>query len=206
MAEIGNVAAEQPTTPEEFPRGQEPVSSDKKFEVLAGEADGFYRMVVAVSTAFLGGSILFVEKIAPRPVPRTLFLLGLGWIAFVLSIYCVAEVRRKNLESIRLALEGEYDQARAIDVRTRLASNLAQWGMIAGMLFIGAYGLANLVLRKEERMEPQRVIVGVEGPIPLSIAGGSSGGQQRGAGASPEPASEKPAAPPPPPPKPTGKP
>lgn len=159
--------------------GQEPVSSDKKFEVLAAEADGFYRMVVTVSTAFLGGSILFVERIAPQPIPQTLWLLAAGWMALVSSIYFIVQVRRGNLESIRLALEGNYGDARSIDAQTRLASALAQWGMIAGMILISAYGMTNLVLRKEGRVDTQRMVVKIEGPVPLSIAGGSAGGSPR---------------------------
>ena len=54
---------------------REPVSSDKLAEVIAGEAEGFYHTVVTVATAFLGGSLFFLERIVPRPAGGPLVLL-----------------------------------------------------------------------------------------------------------------------------------
>ena len=122
--------------PAEYPRGTEPVSSDKKYEVLAGEADGFYKILVTVSTAFFGGSLLYLEKIARHATPISIVVLALGWFALVLAIFWVTDVRRQNLESLRLAMEGKYDEARAVDAQTRLGSRRAQWSMLVGMSLI----------------------------------------------------------------------
>lgn len=130
----------------ESEQGTEPVSSDRKYDVLAREADGYYRMIVTISTAFLGGSILFLERLAKQPECWTLPLLASGWVSFLVAIHSVASVRRQNLEALRLALEGKYDQARSIDERTRTASTLALWAMLVGMFLMAVYGFSNLVV------------------------------------------------------------
>jgi len=156
-----------------FDPGTEPVSSDKKYEVLTGEADGYYKMVVSVSTAFLGGSILFLEKIAPRPLLWTMVVLAMGWMALLIAIHLIIDVRRKNLESLRHAMEGDYDQARAIDAQTRAASKKAQWGMLCGMALVGVYGFTNLAIRKDVPTSPQRVILEAGKTIPLALTDSS---------------------------------
>lgn len=172
------MADQSQTQPAErkYDPGEEPVSSDKKYEVLAGEAEGFYRMVVTVSTAFLGGSMLFMEKLAPHPVPYSVLVLAAGWAAFLVAIFFIVDVRRKNLESLRLAMRCEYDKADIIDKGTRRGSQVAQNAMLAGMCLVAVYGLLNLASYREEPMKSQRVIVSTDDKsIPLSISGGATG-------------------------------
>ena len=143
----------------EYEPGAEPVSSDKKFEVMATEAGGYYQTIVTIATAMMGGSILFLEKIAPHPIVWTIALLAMGWLALLGSIFLITDVRLNNLESLRHALECEYELAKTVDSHTRKASDLARWALVFGMLLIAGYGLLNLVLRNEPAGSKQHVVV-----------------------------------------------
>ena len=158
----------------EYEPGQEPVSSDTKFEVLATEADGFYKTVVTVSTAIMGGTLIFLEKVAPHPTLGSIIVLGTGWMFLFAAIGSILYVRRKNLESLRLALRGEYPAAGDIDARTRRASSMAPYLMIIGMALAGLSGLMNLWKGADggNVSDPKS---SEAGRVPLSIAGGDTG-------------------------------
>jgi hypothetical protein len=120
------------------------------------EAGGFYKLIVTVSSAFLGGSLLFLERIAPAPTPLMKLLLALTWFALIGAIACVAWVRCQNLRAARLALdrlalsEGDdeakklEDEAKKLDRHKELLSSYSQYCLVAGMLLLSVVGMLNL--------------------------------------------------------------
>ena len=61
-------------------------------ESVVAEAVAFYRLMVTTSTVFLGGTLVFWEKVAPKPTQETLVMLGAGWL------FLIATIVRINLD------------------------------------------------------------------------------------------------------------
>jgi len=130
--------------------GQSPnekVSKDTLFNSIVKEAGEFYNLVLTVASAFLGGTLLFLEKIAPQPVKWSLCILALGWLSLIVSIGLAVYVRLKNLESGRLALEGKYDDAAKLDRKKECHCVCMTWTLLLGVLCVAAFGMINLILK-----------------------------------------------------------
>ena len=112
------------------------VSHETILKVLAADADGYYRLVLTLASAFLGGSLLFLEKIVPKPTCLSLVFMSLGWVALVASVAVVTNIREKNLRSGYIALEGKRDQARVLDAAKDRQITWASTLLIAGMAFV----------------------------------------------------------------------
>ena len=120
------------------------VSKEQVFLSVASEAAGYYKLIVTVASSFLGGSLLFLERIAPRPSQFSLVVLAAGWASLIASIGLVAWIRAKNLESGALVLAGDYDRAKTIDSTKMFLSNWATVLLCLGMLLIMLCGLLNV--------------------------------------------------------------
>lgn len=123
----------------------QPVSKDTVFNVLATEAGGYYKSILTVASSFLGGSLIFIEKIAPTPSKCSLYLLGVGWLLLICSIATIIFVRRLNLDSGWKALEGNFNEAKEIDVKTRNYSTAATVLLFLGLILIMMFGFVNLL-------------------------------------------------------------
>jgi len=123
---------------------QDSVSRDALFTVIAAEAAGYYRTITTVASAFLGGSLLFLDKLASRPSTLSLFVLGGAWICLIASIACTAWVRRKNLDSGWKALEQRFEDAQGIDKKTRGWSTVGIVSLIFGMCLLMIFGMMNV--------------------------------------------------------------
>ncbi len=123
---------------------QKGISREAIFKVLAADADGYYKLVLTLASSFLGGSLLFLEKIMPKPTWLSLLFVSLGWGSLIASVALVTSIRAWNLRSGFFALEGKVEEARKLDVKkdrhTTCASNL----LIAGMIFIMLAGAVSL--------------------------------------------------------------
>jgi len=125
----------------------ERVSKDALFDSIVKEAGGFYNLILSVASAFLGGSLLFLEKIAPKPVVWSLPILGLGWLALIVAIGLSAYVRLENLEAGRLALEGKYDEAKKLDRKKECCCIGMLWTLLIGVFLVAAFGLVNIIAK-----------------------------------------------------------
>lgn len=123
---------------------QNDIPRETIFKVLATDADGYYKLVLTLASAFLGGSLLYLEKIVPDPTWISLVFMILGWVSLVGSVAVVTSIRERNLRSGYLVLEGKVDEARKLDVakdrQTRWASLLLIGGM-ASVMLAGAVGM-----------------------------------------------------------------
>src|SRR5437667_1431570 len=108
---------------------------------ITTEAGGFYGLIVTVASSFLGGSLLFMEKISPLRSAWSLVGFAVAWISLVASIGCVARLRYYNLKSGRLALDEKFTDASQIDKHTDTLSWWSQTLLIAGMSALVIMGL-----------------------------------------------------------------
>ena len=122
----------------------EAVSKDATFAGIVAEAGGFYKSVLTVASSFLGGSLVFMQRIAPNPSTVSLIVLGIGWVLLVACVAVVVFVRRLNLDSGRQALRSEYAAAEKIDQKTRGLSNWATWLLIGGIFMVMLFGMMNV--------------------------------------------------------------
>ena len=120
------------------------VSKEAAFAAIVAEAGGFYKSVLTVASSFLGGSLLFMHRIAPDPSRLSLVFLSIGWGLLIICVALVIRVRRRNLDSGWQALEGKYDRAKEIDESTRRQSDWAMWLLIIGMAAIMSFGMINV--------------------------------------------------------------
>jgi hypothetical protein len=121
---------------------------------ITAEANGFYGVVVTVASTFLGGSLLFLERLAPARTGWSIVVMAFGWLSLVASIGCIARIRFMNLRSGKLALRDEYEQADVIDRHTDTLSNWSQWLLIGGMSALVFMGLLNFnQITNKERTE-----------------------------------------------------
>jgi hypothetical protein len=127
--------------------GKTEVSSDTVFKAIVDQALSFYRLIVTVASTFLGGTLVFIEKIAPAPTQCSLWLLGAGWLFLIATILCVAFVHRLNLQSGKHVMAGRNDLAAPIDVKSRFLSTMTSILLSAGLLAIVAFGMVNLIAR-----------------------------------------------------------
>jgi hypothetical protein len=111
---------------------------------ITTEASGFYGLIVTVASSFLGGSLLFMEKISPLRSEWSLVGFGVAWISLVASIGCIARLRYYNLKSGRLALDEKFTDASQIDKHTDTLSWWSQTLLIAGMSSLVIMGLINV--------------------------------------------------------------
>ncbi|MCK5240900.1 hypothetical protein KAR34_00480 [bacterium] len=123
------------------------VSEDVIFNSIVKEAGGFYTLVLTVASAFLGGTLFFLEKIVGTPNKYSLILLGLGWMSLITTIGLSAFIRFQNVESGRLALEKKYNEAKKLDRDKEAKCILMIWTLIIGILFIAIFGIINLWIK-----------------------------------------------------------
>lgn len=128
-------------------KNESEVSKECIFTIIASEAAGLYNLLITVSTAVFGGTLLFLDRIAPSPTIESLWFLALGWLMLLLCTLACAWVRWKNLESGRLVLEGKSEDARKVDKPNRRLTNFAIISFGLGITFIGIFGFVNIVAK-----------------------------------------------------------
>lgn len=127
------------------------IPRDTVFSVLATEAAGFYKLIVTVVSSFLGGTILFLDKLAPRPTAFAVVLLGVGWVCLIASVVTVAWIRQNNLSSGYLALARKKEHSQTTDQRGRCLDKFAVCLLAAGMFFVAACGAVQVWDRSQEQ-------------------------------------------------------
>ena len=120
------------------------VSRELMFSSIVSEAAGYYKIITVTASSFLGGSMIFLEKIARNPICFSVWILAFGWIMLIASIGLVGWVRSGNLKSGWQALEGKFSEAKIIDEQTRWGSEAALICLVLGMLALAFFGFVNL--------------------------------------------------------------
>jgi hypothetical protein len=125
----------------------ESVAKTDLFRAIVESATEYYKLMITIASAFLGGSLLFVEKLSPsaNPLKSHVILLGCGWLFLVVSIILILVVQRSNLKSGKLVMEGKMEEAAKIDCHTGCESTWALVALALGIVLIMLYGLLNLL-------------------------------------------------------------
>src|SRR6266516_2684474 len=116
----------------------ERVSKEDVFKSIVSSAVEFYKLIITVASAFLGGSLIFIEKLAPSQMltKGSVRILGSGWLFLILAIIAVGVVQRYNLRSGQLVMDGQVEKSRKIDSWTSRGTTLAIFSLALGIFFI----------------------------------------------------------------------
>jgi len=116
-------------------------------QLLVSEAQGFYALLMTVASSFLGGSLLFLEKLGTTRNLIALTALAIGWVSLVLSVCFLTWGRLKNLESGKLALKGSFKEADSIDTLGEAYMIWAVFTLGIGLFGVSAFGFTCIVER-----------------------------------------------------------
>lgn len=116
---------------------------------LVAEARGFYAQITTVASAFLGGSVLFRERLPD--IPQWNWLLGVAWTGFAASLALIVFVRLNNVAGAQLMIdvidERRDIQCAAMQRQSMLGQRLtrgAVGALAAGIVAIVAFGWVSL--------------------------------------------------------------
>lgn len=118
---------------------------------MSQEADGFYKQIITICTAFLGGSLAFFDKLYVSKATWSLWLLFTAWAALVYPLAVLVWVRWQNVEAHRHALEyfktndeNEYKKAVSLPERGRKWTTSAIISMVLGLIIIAVFTAINI--------------------------------------------------------------
>jgi len=115
------------------------------FEATAKEAAGFYNMMLTIATAFLGGTLLFLEKFVVTSVfLPSIIILTFAWLLICVAIICVIRIRELNLRSGKYFLDGRVDKAREIDNRNKRLTKFSVISLGMGIFLLVVFGIVNM--------------------------------------------------------------
>lgn len=116
---------------------------------LVAEACGFYAQITTVASAFLGGSVLFRDKLPD--IPNWNWLLGVAWTGFAASLALIVFVRLNNVAGAQLMIdvidERRDIQCPAMKRQSILGQRLtrgAVGALAAGIVALVAFGWVSL--------------------------------------------------------------
>lgn len=130
-------------------------------ETVAAEAVGFYKLVVTTATAFLGGTLLFWEKVNPHPSHISLIPLLIGWFFLGCSIALIAFVRRGNIECGRLVLANKTEKAEVVALSARFWTTSAMLALAAGILMVMLSGFITMWNKPPKEDAKKEAVTGV---------------------------------------------
>jgi len=151
------------------------------YNTMSQEAAGLYKQMIAICTAFLGGSIVFFEKLFVSAVEWSIYFLFAGWLALTYPLAVLMIIRWQNIESHRLMLEylkskddTKRNQNRDEDrneAKFRKVVNIAERGrkwtmsailsMVIGLILIAIFTAINIgFLFNSEQKIKREVIMG----------------------------------------------
>ena len=127
------------------------------FEIVAKEAAGLYNMMLTVATAFLGGTLLFLEKfIAVSTFVPSIIILALAWLLICAAIIYIIRIRVLNLRSGTYFLTGRVDKAREIDNRNKRLTNIAVVTLGTGIFLLVVFGIVNVASHNGISSSPEK--------------------------------------------------
>lgn len=135
-------------------------------EIEQKSADQHDKAILTLTAGALGLSITFLDKIAAKPLPDTLFLVGLSWSFFILGIVCIVAsflTSQTACRRQRELLDEEYSTGRVPDQinrpadTTRYLNSASYLLFVAGVVCLALFSWRNL---SAERSQPQSHGVG----------------------------------------------
>ncbi len=134
---------------------EQKISFEALYDTMSKEADGLYKQMITICTAFLGGSLVFFEKLFVSDAGWAIYFLFGGWAALTYPLAVLIYVRWQNVEAHRHILEYlkteseiEYNKAVAIPKRGRKWTTSAIISMLAGLILIATFTAINIIYRQ----------------------------------------------------------
>lgn len=106
-------------------------------------SDSLSNTVITLATAFLGGTIIFIEKIVKGPI-NYFGLIWIGCSCIIATIGCNLYIRSRNIRAIQHELNRNYDQCNTLQRRTRSLSDFSYGSLLIGMVLITTFALLNV--------------------------------------------------------------
>ena len=123
------------------------ISEDTVFQMHISETQGFYGLMLALASTFLGGTLVFVEWLLPEPTTLTFVLLVLGWVFLVVSLIFLGIVRLLNVRASHFVLMKEHERVKKICRRNRKIGNISCLLLAIGIVLISVCGIVALAQR-----------------------------------------------------------
>lgn len=136
-------------------KDEQTISLEVLYDTMSKEADGLYKQMITICTAFLGGTLVFFEKLFVSKAGWSIYFLFGGWAALTYPLAVLIYVRWQNVEAHRHTLEyfktrneAEYNIAVAIPKRGRKWTTSAIVSMVAGLILIATFTAINIIYRQ----------------------------------------------------------
>jgi hypothetical protein len=131
------------------------VSEDTLYNIIASEAGGFYNLLTTISSAFLGGMLIFVDKFVASFTIWSVLILGFGLLCLVGAIISIVYVRNKNLIALdkyrtylRNKTDSGYDELIELDKKKQKWTIYASWLFSVGILCLLFFGIITVIICK----------------------------------------------------------
>jgi hypothetical protein len=129
------------------------VSLDELYKTMATEAAGLYNQMITICTTFLGGTLVFYDKLFVSGNSYTLILLFLGWLCLVIPLPMLIWIRWQNVEAHRYILKyikfqkaDDYTKGVEIPKKSRCLTQWAIWLIAVGLFLISLFTAINISL------------------------------------------------------------
>jgi len=112
-------------------------------KITASEAAGFYKLIVTVASSFLGGSLVYFDKVVRFQTKSFLWFLYAGWLALVISICAIIWTRRLNLKACSFVMKGseeDHIEAQKFDNKAMNWSTASTFLLALGMCLLMCFG------------------------------------------------------------------
>jgi hypothetical protein len=130
------------------------ISLERLYDTMSKEVDGLYRQMITICTAFLGGTLVFFEKLFVSNAEWSIYVLFGGWAALTYPLAVLIFIRWQNVEAHRHVLEylktgkeKEYNEAVLMSRRGRKWTTSAIISMVAGLVLVAAFTAINIFNR-----------------------------------------------------------
>lgn len=125
----------------------------KMFDLSANLAEKATDKGITVATAFLGGTLVFAEKIAGAYHLVYILILIIGILAVVASVGLLLYVRSKNIDAIKKALANKPAESAKASDEAEGASDAARFVLFMGMLTIVFFMILTLYDINEKKKD-----------------------------------------------------
>jgi len=144
---------DQPKTEQSVPPAPT-VPIERLYATMSEEAAGVYKLVITICTAFLGGTLVYFDKLFISKATWSIYILFLGWAALTYPLAVLVFVRWQNVEAHRHVLEyvktgddKEFEKAASIPRKSRKWTTSALISMVAGLVLIAVFTAINIALK-----------------------------------------------------------
>ena len=117
---------------------------------LEDQSRSYDQAILTIAAGTLALSVTFAQSVTPKPpIPLSLVLLVLGWVALVLSLLWMIWSFRASQLMLRLILREQdlhfTDEAKAAGERTERLNVRAGRALVVGFVLLGCYAVVNLL-------------------------------------------------------------